>query len=204
MSVASLYPWIKPYLPGAPEAAIDAEIVAAVKELANSSLSMRDTEYLPTQAGWGSYHLEIPADRVLLNVSSVCVNGASIDPLASMPCSGCNEYGFFLDNRQVLHLFPAPAIDEQDGIELEYAYAPRYDSCEIDEDFAERYGHAIAAAVKGRMMLMAGQKWYNEKLSRVFLTEWSTAKSSAILDGPSRFTRGHINMTVANQDWIDS
>jgi hypothetical protein len=201
-----LHPYIKPYVIGCPEAAIDAEMVLAAKVLAKKTLSFRDSLWLDSQSNWGVYHLEFPKGHNLESVTRVCVNGFNLGALVEKPCDGCSgDIGFYVDRNKVLHIYPAPSRDEEQGIEVEYAYSPSLASCDIDADIIERYADDIVAGVLSRLLLMYGQKWYDPKLAMFYDAKWKQSQVSALVDGSSPYTNGTIS--ISNQhsmDYLDS
>lgn len=203
-TLKDIYPYIKPYAAGCPEPAIDAEAVALAKQLAQRTNSLRDTAYFDSQAGWGMYDVTISAERSLEVVTKVCVNGVGVQPLTSKPCDACAEYGFWVDLNRTLYIYPAPNMDEAQGIEVEYSYTPRLASCEIDEVFLERYGYDISRGVLSRILMMKDQKWHNPTLAARYEIDWKTAMNSALIDGSTPFTRGHIRITQNAADYLDS
>lgn len=203
-TLKDIYPYIKPYAAGCPEPAIDAEAVALAKQMAQRTNSLRDTIYFDSQVGWGMYDITVPADRSLEVVTKICVNGHSVKPLVSKPCDGCHEYGFWVDLNKTLFVYPAPNFAEPQGIEVEYAYSPRLASCEVNELFLERYGYDISYGVLGRILMMKDQKWYNPQLAAKYELNWRSAMNSALIDGSTPFTRGHIRITQNAADYLDT
>jgi hypothetical protein len=193
-TIKTIYPYIKPYASGIPEPAIDAEAVALAKMLAQKTLTLRDTVYIPSQANWGTYEIEFAEGQQLEVVTSVCVNGVRVDALNSKPCDGCNDRGFWIDRNKSISIYPPPSESREDGIEIEYAFSPSLSSCEIDSDFLEKYGFDIAHGVLGRVLMMKDQKWYNPQLAARYEQSWRSAMSSALVDGNTPFTRANISM----------
>jgi hypothetical protein len=202
--LSSLYFLVKPYVPSCPEAAIDAELVMAAKQLAVKTLAFRDTEYLDSQFNWGVYDLGIPDDRSLEVVTNVCVNGYHLEALTQKPCDGCTgDIGYWVDRNKTLHIYPAPSLDQEGGIEFEYAYSPRLSSCNIDDDVIEKYAQDIAYGALSRLTMMPETKWFNPKLAEFYTTMWNAAKVSALTDGSSPYTRGTISIQGFGQDYLD-
>jgi hypothetical protein len=203
-NLQSIYHLIKPYATTAPETAIDAEIVAAAKEMARKTLSLRDRDWVDAQANWGEYVLNIPSDRHLESVTQVSVDGVCLTPLGVKPCNGCDDRGYWLDKNRTLYIYPTPAWDQVQGIEYEYAYAPMLASCDLDGEFLERYGQDIAWGVLSNLLLMKGQKWYEPKLAEKFEMRWEKAKNSALVDGASLYTRGYIEIQSNPSNYLDT
>jgi hypothetical protein len=203
-NLSSLYHLIKPYATSAPEAAIDAEIVAAAKEMARRTLTLRDREWIDTQANWGEYILPINPDRHLESVTQVSVDGVCIKPLGTKSCNGCDDIGYWLDKNKTLYIYPTPSFDQLQGIEFEYAYSPAVSSCDVDQEFIERFSQDLAWGALSNLLLMKGQKWYEPKLAEKFEGRWEKAKNSALVDGPSLYTRGYIELLGNPSAYLDS
>lgn len=194
MSLANLYPFIKPYCLGAPDVVIDTEILMAVKELTRKTLNVRSNIWMNSQANWGSYALEIPEDQHLEQVISVCVDGMHLNALESRPCDGCSEQGFWVDDNQVLNIYPAPVIDGKENIQIEYAYSPSLFSCYVSPYFLEKYAADIKAGVLSNVLRMKGQKWFDPNLAMIYDKQWERAKVSVLTDGGGQYTRGSIKL----------
>lgn len=201
-SLQDIYAYIKPYASGLPDVSIDVEAVALAKELASNTLALRDHVYMDAQQSWGMYQIELPSDRQLEVITKVCVNGMEKYALPSKPCDGCVADGYWIDRGKTLSIYPGAYQDEEDGIEVEYAYSPKMASCEIDEDFLEKYGFAISKGVLGRVLMMKDKKWNNPQLAARYEQEWRMAKASALIDGQTPFTRAAF--TIGSDDWIDT
>jgi hypothetical protein len=200
MSLAALYPFIKPYALGAPDAVIDTEIIMAVKELARKTLNVRSHVWIDAQADWGTYVLEIPNDRHLEQITSVCVGDYDLKALESRPCTGCSADGYWVDDNKMLYLYPAPVFDQEEGIQVEYAYSPSLFTCNVNPEFLEKYAADIKAGVLSNVLMMKGQKWYEPNLANRYAQMWERAKISALTDGGSQYTRGNIKMVGGGSD----
>lgn len=202
--VEALYPYIKPYAQGIPDVAVRVEVLLALKELAKTTLAVRDDLYIDAQAGWGMYELDIPEHHHLESVTRVCVNGAEVKALAAKPCDTCAADGYWIDRNKTLQIYPPPWRDETDGIEVEYAYSPALNATVIDEEVIERYASSVASAVLSRVLSMKDQKWYDPRNAQIHAALWERAKVSALVDGASRYTRGLIALENRSENYLDS
>lgn len=203
-AISSIYHLIKPFAPGIPEGAIDAEVVLAAKEMARKTNALRDRAWLDAQMNWGQYPLEISTDRHLESVTQVSVGGICLSPLGSKPCNGCVDRGYWVDKNKTLYIYPSPMFDMVDGIEFEYAYSPLLASCDVDPEFLERYASDISYGVLSRVLLMKGQPWFDFRLATVYAEMWTKAKASALVDGSSLYTRGFIDIQSSPNNYLDT
>ena len=204
MSLAILYPFIKPYALGAPDSAVDAEIVMAVKELARKTLNVRDYLYLDSQYNWGMYPLDIPEGRHLEQVTKVCIHSFELKALESKPCETCTELGYWVDANKTLYIYPSAQENEEGGIQVEYAYSPSLFSCDVDESFLEKYASDIKAGVLSNLLSMKGQRWFDPQQAQMYREMWQAAKISALTDGGSQYTRGYLRLGAASDSYLYS
>ena len=160
---AEFLPDVRPYVPGAPDDLIEHTIRAVSIEFCKRTKVLRRLYYADLYKGVEDYFIE-PSDGYIVDVlMHASASGRALPPLQRYPASG-RACGVYFDRPSTIYVFPPPARDEPDGLELELALFPSQYSCSIEKSFFEDHAEEIGIGARAQLLMMPNVDWEDQRL----------------------------------------
>lgn len=185
-----LLPEVLPYLAADPSTPLaESAIKGAVIDLCKSSRIWRhypDPQNLVS--GVQEYDLEPLPNSVVSRVLSCRVDGVPITPLSTDQMdetypnwkTDVGQPGFFtqIDTSQII-LAPIPNMNIARGLVMTLALQPSQASTTFPDWIAAQYMEEIAAGARGKLMLIPGKPWTDQKTGVMYMQKLQDAGSNA-------------------------
>ena len=178
--------WIKPFttsasdvFKGAPDNVIESYVRRVAHDFAMDSGVLRKRAYFDLVCGVADYPIMSVENEDIISYKKVTVNGCELTK---------NQYRII---DEILYLERKPCDDIEEGICIEYSYAPCTDvSCEVPDDFCTRYRSTIIDGVLAEMLSMESMDWYSPAQADKRQDKYDLGVSRASCGGAIRFPPG--------------
>lgn len=185
---STLYDQVKPYLPGAESAMIDAQIRKVLREFMKRTTLIREQFAFDTIPGASTYQL-IPAFGQVSSVLEVFYDDSSGNEIKLRPRpeelryqrSPAQPDSWWTAIPDMITVSPVP--DNTYTISVRAATTLKQDDTTFPEDLAKHYGEAIAAGVMATMYAMPGKPWTSSQ---------SSIQAGRVYNGAIRTIRGNL------------
>jgi hypothetical protein len=160
--LTDMYKFVEPELPGCPQPLILQTFKEILQEFCEESQAWRfELDLINVRDGVSEYELlgQPSSAYILVPVKVRMPNKQSEDQEME---AGVD---YDMTDRTTLKLKVEPQEDDASGLYVKVALTPKDDAQTICDDLWIKHYKAWAHGVKGRLMLMDGKKWSNEKKS---------------------------------------
>lgn len=185
-ALSLFYPYILPDVIGCPNPLVDNALRIVAREFCQKTRAIREWSSPLTATGaFSIFDFDIPTGQELVKALRAVVNDEDVTVVAyaELPSdwqaanpANLGEKVVQLD-QTTYQVFPAPAAG--DVITMQIATKPTIDAATLHDDLLSRYADEIAAGVKARLMVSAGNAWSNVPLAGVFKAQFNAAMNSA-------------------------
>lgn len=196
MKIESLFPYIMPDVPGAPDDLVKQAILLSAIEFCERSLFWNEVQDpIKIYSNVNEIDIEVPAAARVMLVRNVYGGNYELTPLSlheiadrlpDWQTSKATQpvfYTAFNDLKQI-RIYPIP-IDPPEAFRLtiRVAFAPTMTSTTVPDALVTRHLEGLMSGAKYRLMLNPGRSWSNADLAAyhkgMFDNAWMTAKIEA-------------------------
>lgn len=182
----TLYPWVLPYVLGCPNPTVDRALCDAMREFCTAApVWVEWSDDVPASGTTQRFDFDVPTGAELVKARRCVVDGQDygVRSIADLPLDWQDEDAtdpdeclVQIDNTEFL-LVPKPSAGHV--IRVEVVLKPTIAATTFPDELLNRYGEAIAAGAKCRLLMVPGQAWTNPKLAEMCSSQFATAKHSA-------------------------
>ena len=200
-SLDTIFPFVVPELPGAPEPTIIKAAAEAVTEFCRRTQCWRTSQDILLSSSPDYAPLPPIVDGEVDQIAFVRYGDRLLRPVhastaAAVTISGDEPRCFYVRAPGVIHIAPTPAgAIIGTIITAEVTWRLARDATSWDEDLLNHYIYAIAAGTKARLMRMAGTTWSNPAGAIDYAAQFATEMRNARIEATRGFS--HATLRVA-------
>jgi hypothetical protein len=169
LSWDALFPYVQPYVRGAPDEIVAHYIRLSTIEWCRRSGILRDIQTYNLQAYVEDYQLTTDCNYEIVRVFRVTVNKRwNYSSVNQKLTQGVGAYVYYMSSPTMMHIRRPSQLDNPKGLEVETIVQPKQDSCVLENYLYEYWAEAIAAGAIERLLLLPQTNWYDPKLAAEF------------------------------------
>lgn len=210
-SVANFLPLVMPWVQGAPQMGIRAEIVrSAVRFCDLTGVWTENADPINVVAATHTYAITNPVS--VTNAQPVMVKQAKYDgdklnpttpaELATLSADWQDTTGtptkFYQISQATIRLYPIPETGDAltDGLELYVTYKPTLSATTVPDFLLNHYGFGIAAGAISALLSMPGRSWTNLDLAAYYAKKFAAEVTSARIAADTAFCPSVTRVTT--------
>lgn len=207
----ALYPYVLPYVMGAPDELVLGQLRLAAIDFCKRSSILHDENTFDMQAAVTDYFLTTLCDYQIIRTYKVTVlDRWEYYPSINKPRQfTCGPYQFWMENVDVLKLsrpftnLDSAAVPPQttnQNLRVEFIIAPKQDGCVLDNYLYENWGEGIAYGAIARLLKMPKAPWFNPAMGNDYELKFRKETARARTAADMNFTSGSVEMQMRR--WV--
>ena len=169
LSWDALFPYVQPYVRGAPDEIVAHNIRMATIEWCRRSSCLHVTQTYDLQAYVEDYQLTTECNYEIVRVFRVTVNKRwNYSPVNQKLIRGVGAFVYYMSSPTMMHIRRPSQLDNPKGLEVETVVQPKQDSCVLENYLYEQWADGIAANALERLLSLPQTNWYDPKLAAQF------------------------------------
>lgn len=204
IATTSFLPLVLPWVPGAPQMAVRAEIVRAAIRLCDEAKVWREEpDAVDVVAATHTYTIPLVTGANAVQIDEVYYDSTLLDPRTPhvlrrcyqdwLTVEGVPRY-YTQEDPDTIRVVPIPRTVDAlvDGLTFRVVYKPTMASTTVPSFLYNQYGFTVAAGALRSLLSMRGRTWADPQLAQHYALEFDRGVQAAKADASKAFSTAQL------------